>query len=88
VGGVSGSRGGSGTTEPGLAALARRTGGFSVEARAQASLAAAMGTIADELHHQYLIAFPAGDEPGWHPIEVRVRRGRSAARSRDGYYVR
>jgi VWFA-related protein len=89
VGGLAGARGGRlAEGESGLAALARRTGGFSADAAAPASLAAAARTIADELHHQYLLAFTAGNEPGWHGIEVRVRRGRAAARSRDGYYVR
>jgi VWFA-related protein len=89
VGGPADVRGGrAGGNEPGLAALARRTGGVFAGVGAPASLESAARTIADELHHQYVIAFAAGNEPGWHGIEVRVRRGRAAARSRDGYYVR
>ena len=53
-----------------------------------AELTSLTQSILDELHHQYVIAFAAGTEPGWHPLQVRVKGGRVNARSRDGYYVR
>jgi VWFA-related protein len=68
--------------------LARRTGGLSADATSPAQLSVATRTILDELRHQYLIAFTGGSEPGWHSLEVRVRKGRVNARSRDGYFVR
>jgi VWFA-related protein len=71
-----------------LSDLARRTGGRSVEATSEDALGQFTRTILDELHHQYVLAFPGGAAPGWHPLEVRVRRGRVNARSRDGYFIR
>jgi VWFA-related protein len=71
-----------------VADLARRTGGLSADAASPAQLSVATQTILDELHHQYLIAFEGGSEPGWHSLQVRVRKGRVNARSRDGYFVR
>ena len=67
--------------------LARRTGGLSAEASSPAQLSVVTQTILDELHHQYLIAFEGGNQPGWHSLQVRVRKGRINARSRDGYFV-
>jgi VWFA-related protein len=71
-----------------LSDLARRTGGLSTEATSAKQLERFTRTILDELHHQYVLAFPGAVEPGWHPLEVKVRRGRVNARSRDGYFVR
>jgi hypothetical protein len=67
--------------------LARRTGGMSAEASSPAQLSVVTQTILDELHHQYLLAFEGGSQPGWHSLQVRVRKGKVNARSRDGYYV-
>ena len=71
-----------------VAELARRTGGLSADAASPAQLSIATQTILDELHHQYLLAFEGGSQPGWHSLQVRVRKGRVNARSRDGYFVR
>jgi VWFA-related protein len=71
-----------------VADLARRTGGLAGEASTPAQFSVLTQTILEELHHQYVMAFAAGDERGWHPLQVRVRRGRVNSRSRDGYYVR
>ena len=70
-----------------VAELARRTGGLSAEASSPAQLSVATQTILDELHYQYVIAFEGGNQPGWHSLQVRVRKGRVNARSRDGYFV-
>jgi VWFA-related protein len=70
-----------------VAELARRTGGFSGEGTSPAQLSALSQSILDELRHQYVVAFTAGSEPGWHPLQVRVKRGKVNARSRDGYLV-
>ena len=70
-----------------VAELARRTGGLSADASSPAQLSVATQTILDELHHQYVIAFEGGNQPGWHSLQVRVRKGRVSARSRDGYFV-
>jgi VWFA-related protein len=71
-----------------VAELARRTGGLSADASSPAQLSIATQTILDELHHQYLLAFEGGSQPGWHSLQVRVRKGKVSARSRDGYFVR
>jgi VWFA-related protein len=68
-----------------LGDLSRWTGGrlFVASAADQAGLAAR--EIADELRHQYVIAFEAGSRPGWHPIELRVMDRRLSVRMRSGY---
>ena len=71
-----------------LAELARRTGGTATEANSVAQLSIATRSILTELHHQYMLAFASSTESGWHPLSVRVRKGRTVARSRDGYLVR
>jgi VWFA-related protein len=70
-----------------LGELARRTGGLAAEATAPAQLSIVTRTILAELHSQYVLAFAAGTKPGWHPLTVKLRKGRSTARSRDGYVV-
>lgn len=67
--------------------LAQRTGGLAAAANTPAQLSIVTRTILDELRHQYVIAFPAGSDKGWHKVTVRVRRGRVQARSRNGYLV-
>jgi VWFA-related protein len=70
-----------------LASMAHWTGGnvFFTSAPAHASVAARQ--IVAELRHQYLIAFEASVEPGWHPIEIRVRQRGAVVRARSGYTV-
>jgi VWFA-related protein len=67
--------------------LASRTGGLAVEAGTVAELSIVTRTILNELRHQYVLAFSAGDTKGWHELTVRVRKGRVQARSRNGYLV-
>jgi len=77
-----------------LSDLARLTGGRAFALRDARGLDGALGSIARELRHQYLLGYaPAGAaEPGrWHPIRVRVRGQEAGAwlvRARDGYEVR
>lgn len=68
-----------------LADLARWTGGqlFSTTEPAQSSAAARW--ILEDLRHQYLIAFEPGSEPGWHPLEVRVKHKDHIVQARSGY---
>jgi VWFA-related protein len=70
-----------------LALLAERTGGaaFVVSVPAHASIATRR--IVAELRHQYLLAFATGDEPGWHPVEVKTRDRDLRVRARAGYHV-
>jgi VWFA-related protein len=71
-----------------LTELATRTGGLAAEATSPAELSVITRTILTELRHQYMLAFPARTDKGWHPLTVKVRGGRVHARSRDGYLVR
>jgi Ca-activated chloride channel family protein len=74
-----------------LSDVARLTGGRAFALRDPRELDAALGSIARELRHQYLLGYaPAGQaEAGrWHPIRVRVRgqdAGKWRVRARDGY---
>jgi Ca-activated chloride channel family protein len=69
-----------------LGNLAYWTGGdaFVVSSIAERSIMARR--IVDELRQQYVIAFEASAEPGWHPLTVRVRDKDMAVRARSGYF--
>lgn len=68
-----------------LSDLARWTGGdsFVVSSISERSLTARR--IIDELRQQYLMAFEASAQPGWHPLEVRMRDKDLSVRARTGY---
>jgi len=68
-----------------LTDLAAATGGhvFIASTPAQRSLAARQ--IVDELRHQYLLAFEASGNPGWHPLVIRARDKDLTVRARNGY---
>jgi VWFA-related protein len=68
-----------------LADLATWTGGHTFVASTPAQRSAAARQIVDELRHQYLIAFEASGNPGWHPLVVRARQKDLIVRSRSGY---
>ena len=68
-----------------LANLAASTGGgLFISSKPEDSLAASR-EIVTELRHQYLIAFEPGTQPGWHPLEIRVRDSKLTVRARSGY---
>ena len=69
----------------GLADLARQTGGHVFVASTPLDRAAAARQIADELRHQYLIAFESSGKPGWRPLVVRARSKDLTVRARNGY---
>lgn len=68
-----------------LSDLARWTGGdsFVVSSISERSLTARR--IIDELRQQYLMAFEASAQPGWHPLEVKMRDKDLFVRARTGY---
>jgi Ca-activated chloride channel family protein len=68
-----------------LADLARWTGGQLFSTTVPAQSIAAARRILEELRHQYLIAFEPGREPGWHPLEIRVRQKDHTVQARSGY---
>ena len=66
--------------------LAERTGGGFVELEDNTDLSAAFARIANELHHQYVLAFTPTDLDGkTHKLEVRLKRRELRARTRESY---
>jgi Ca-activated chloride channel homolog len=79
-------RGGSNQALAGeLADLARWTGGQLFVATSTAEASAVARQIVDELRQQYVIAFEPGATPGWHAVDVRVRRKGHTVQARGGY---
>jgi Ca-activated chloride channel family protein len=70
-----------------LRRLAERTGGAGFVASVPAHASIAARQIVAELRHQYLLAFEAGAEPGWHPVDVKTRDRDLRVRARTGYFV-
>jgi Ca-activated chloride channel family protein len=79
-------KGGEGASLSGsLADLATWTGGHVFVASTPGARSASARQIADELRHQYLIAFESSGRPGWHPLVVRARDKDLIVRARSGY---
>jgi Ca-activated chloride channel family protein len=68
-----------------LSNLAYWTGGHVFVASSVMERQAAARQLVDELRHQYLIAFESSAEPGWHPLQVRMRNKELTVRARSGY---
>jgi Ca-activated chloride channel homolog len=68
-----------------LADLARWTGGELFVATTTPEASTIARQVVSELRQQYLIAFPPGQKPGWHSVEVRVRRKGYTVQARGGY---
>ncbi len=68
-----------------LADLARWTGGQLFVATSTPEASTVARQIVDELRQQYLIAFEPGATPGWHAVDVRVRRKGHTVQARGGY---
>jgi VWFA-related protein len=72
--------------DPDLRELAAVGGGGYFELRSSADLQATFSRVADELHHQYLLAFNAArQDHAVHRLEVRVRSSRMSVRARRSY---
>ena len=72
--------------DPGLALVARETGGGYTEIRFGQDLAAAFAQVADELHGQYLLGFAPPERDGKvHDISVRVAQRGLKVRARRSY---
>ncbi len=66
--------------------LARWTGGGLFWVTRHEARATWVRQLVAELSHRYVIGFEATGPAGWHPIEIRVRRGRRlTVRTRGGY---
>ena len=74
------------TPDPGLRDLAALGGGGYFELSRTDDLASTFARVADELHHQYLLAIPASAADGkLHTIDVRVRPSTLTVRARRSY---
>ena len=72
--------------DPELRQLAEEGGGGYFELKAGDDLRATFSRVADELHHQYLLAFSATHLDGTvHRLEVRVRPPGLSVRARRSY---
>jgi hypothetical protein len=66
--------------------MARRSGGRVTELGTSDDLGAALGDVAAELHHQYLLGFkPAAFDGSTHTLEVRINRPDLTVRARQQY---
>jgi Ca-activated chloride channel homolog len=68
-----------------LADLARWTGGDIREVSKPSDTQGSIREVLSELRHQYVVTFEPGTRPGWHPIEVRMRKKNMFAHTRGGY---
>ncbi len=72
--------------DPSLRALTEVGGGGYFELKQASDLVTTFARVADELHHQYLMAFTAPSKDGaLHHLEVRVKRPDVTVRARRGY---
>jgi Ca-activated chloride channel family protein len=70
-----------------LGNLARWTGGEILLPIGGEELGASTKQIVQELRQSYLLAFEAGREPGWHPLELKTKKTELVVRARSGYMV-
>jgi Ca-activated chloride channel family protein len=68
-----------------LAELARATGGDLFIANTRDSIEDAVKRVAEELRHQYVLAFEASPENGMRRLEVRTRKANLRVKSRNWY---
>jgi hypothetical protein len=72
--------------DPGLKTLADDGGGAYFELQGTEDLASTFARVADELHHQYMLAFTAPALDGTlHSLSVRMRQPNLTARARKSY---
>ena len=76
---------GKGAQQSALAMLARATGGDLFVANTRDSIDDAVKRVAEELRHQYVLAFEASPENGVRRLEVRTRRPELKVKSRNWY---
>lgn len=71
-----------------LADLARWTGGEMTLSSTVDDSIKALSQLMEDLRHQYLISFEPGARPGWHPLEVRIRKKSNlTVHARSGYLI-
>lgn len=74
--------------EPFLGDVARRTGGRLFEASSERDLRARFLDVIDDIRSRYVLRYvPSGPgSPGWHRVEVRLRKGKGDVLARPGYW--
>jgi Ca-activated chloride channel family protein len=74
--------------DPGLSMVAEDTGGGYFELSRAENLATTFADVADELHHQYALAFePAKLDDKMHELEVKVKKSGMKVRARKEYFA-
>jgi VWFA-related protein len=70
-------------------AFAKATGGTQFHFVRQKGLEAAIQTISQELHSQYMLSYSPNnrDEGGWHEIRVTIDQPGLSVRTRPGYWL-
>jgi len=71
-----------------LQRIATTSGGRAFFSNTPRKLDEAFGEILDDLHHQYLMSYPAPDDQRdgkWHSISVKAGGGKYKVRARSGY---
>jgi VWFA-related protein len=73
-----------------LEAVAAATGGQVLSLGPTANVSEAFRDILDAMRTRYLLVYePLDPSPGWHHLEVRLKRGiRADVRAREGYFLR
>jgi VWFA-related protein len=73
---------------PFLREVTRATGGRVWTARSEKELRARFLDVLDDIRSRYVLSYtPQGvDFPGWHPLEVRLKKGRGEVLARPGYH--
>lgn len=72
-----------------LEVYAQGSGGLHYAPKSRSALEETINEIGQDLHNQYLVSYrPSNrDRPGFHRIEINVRRPGVSVRTRPGYYV-
>ena len=68
--------------------VVRATGGQLFEASSERDLSARFQDVLADIRSRYVLSYAvdAADAPGWHALEVRLRRGRGDVLARPGYW--
>jgi hypothetical protein len=74
-------------TRPFLSRLADATGGRVFEARRDSDLRDSFLGLLHHLRGRYLLTYtPVSVKPGWHRLELRLKRGKGRVLARPGYW--
>ena len=72
-----------------LTNVVEAAGGRLISLQSTENLADAYAAILDEMRRRYLLVYePVSNEPGWHSLDVKLRRKKGEVRARTGYWLR